>query len=116
MSFNTPPLAEGMRDDLGAPALFPEQPFEHVGGARRPPVRNTGLEVIAETGSGARILALVARHELFLDDLRELGAAGPVGTSAAPLTSRQASAGTFASRLRILCARQDNVSSEPTAG
>jgi hypothetical protein len=32
-------FAEGKLDDLGAPPLLTEQPFEHVGGADRTPMR-----------------------------------------------------------------------------
>src|SRR3546814_7969611 len=63
-------LAEGVADDLEPPALFEEQAFEQVRGARRSPmadrqtqVGDAGLEVVLEAGDSTRQLLLIVRHE-----------------------------------------------------
>lgn len=63
-------LAEGVGDDLEPPALLDEEPFEQVCrpdrpavGDRQAQVRDAGLEVVLETGDGARQLALIVAND-----------------------------------------------------
>jgi len=70
--------AEGMRDDLGAPPRFAEQPLEHVRGSDRSPVRqrelemrDTGLEVVVEAGHCRRQVGRVGRHDIVAQQARQ---------------------------------------------
>nr|WP_235893179.1 hypothetical protein [Pelomicrobium methylotrophicum] len=66
-------LAKGLRNHLGAPALFAEQALEQVGRARGAPmrdrqlkVRDASVEVFEETGGCAWVVTLVAGDKLWL--------------------------------------------------
>jgi len=76
-------LAEGIGDDLQTPALFEEQTFEQVRGARRPPmgdrqaqVGDAGLEVVLEADDRAGQLLLIVSDKAIGQIAADLPTAG----------------------------------------
>lgn len=73
-------LARGVRDDLGAPALFAEQALEHFRDARSAPVGSCRCAMQTSKSPRKQALVLVAGDERVLGELGKLGAARLVGS------------------------------------
>ena len=85
-------LAKGVGDHLGASPLLAKQPLQEVGGADRPAVsqretqmRDAGLEVVLETGRGARQVAAIGRPKIVAQQPRQSRRGGLVAGRGAGL-------------------------------